>query len=360
MIRTTIKKEKADLAIKIKADAEKAKADAANAKANEEKAAKDKIAADAKAKADAEKERLAKEASDKAKIDAAKSAEDKELDNLSQVLDDSKKNQKRSLSRLDSIAKAKDDELKELIRVNDLSDKGVVTPAKEFQSTTSANRALEDLKKEIAESAKNQNNFITEFESRTKDRLAKVPNKNDIVNVNYANELAKLKADKAESDRKSNELLTKLENIKTEIALEKKRRIKIANFDSDDNKYAKDRESLKQIKLKTTTTGITYKDTDFEYGEPLSGTQIVKNISNVEEGYYLVVATHKNEVQRDAFITKAIQAGQKNIDYFYNANNGTYYIYYQVANDISEASKILESKGNKPYNGKMSIVNVQK
>ena len=159
-------KAKADAAAQAKLDAEaKAKADA-DAKLEAERLRKEKEAADAKAKADAEAERLRKEAAEKAKIDAAKTSEDKQLDYLSQVIDDSKKNQTQSLSRLDSIAKAKERELKELRRVNDLSDQGIVTEAKEFQSTSGANRALEALKSEIAENTKNQNNFIKEFEAQ--------------------------------------------------------------------------------------------------------------------------------------------------------------------------------------------------
>ena len=321
---------------------------------------KEKEAADAKAKADEEAERLRKEAEAKAKIDAAKTAEDKELDNLSQVLEDSKKNQKQSLSRLDSIAKAKDNELKELRRVNDLSDKGIVSEAKEFQSTSGANRALESLKLEIAESSKNQSNFIKEFETLTNERLKKVPNKNDIVNQSNLKNLEQLKQDKLNSDKQNADLLAKLETIKAETDIEKKRRIKRAQFDSDDTKYQKDRETLKQIKLSTTPTGQTYKPTDFDYGEEQAGTQIIKNNDNIPEGYYLVVAAHKDVAKRDAFVKKAIEAGQTNIDFFYNASNGTYYIYYQKLTEIQDATSAMETKGSKAYNGKMVIVKVEK
>ncbi|WP_300571087.1 hypothetical protein [Flavobacterium sp.] len=88
--------------------------------------------------------------------------------------------------------------------------------------------------------------------------------------------------------------------------------------------------------------------------------QIVKNIENVESGFYLVLAAHKDPAKRDAFIIKAIEAGQSDIDFFYNVNTGTYYIYYQKYTDIQDATKALEQKGSKPYNGKMVIVKVEK
>ncbi len=359
-----LRKEKAEADAKALADAKaQAKAEADKLKANQaeaERLRKEKADADAKALADETTERLRKEADAKAKIDEAKTTEDKELDNLSQVLEDSKKNQKQSLSRLDSITKAKDNELKELRRVNDLSDKGIVSEAKDFQNTSAANRALESLKSEIAESSKNQNNFIKEFETLTNERLKKVPNRNDIVNQSNLKSLEKLKLDKLNSDKQNADLLTKLETIKAETVIEKSRRIKRAQFDSDDAKYQKDRETLKEIKTSTAPTGQTYKPTDFDFGEEQAGTQIIKNNDNIPEGYYIVIAIHKDVAKRDAFVKKAIQAGQKDIDFFYNASNGNYYIYYDRQNQIQEATTAMESKGSKPYNGKMVIVKVEK
>ncbi|WP_166783655.1 PorP/SprF family type IX secretion system membrane protein [Flavobacterium psychrophilum] len=359
-----LRKEKADAEAKALADAKaQAKSEADKLKANQaeaERLRKEKAEADAKALADETTERLRKEADAKAKIDEAKTTEDKELDNLSQVLEDSKKNQKQSLSRLDSITKAKDNELKELRRVNDLSDKGIVSEAKDFQNTSAANRALESLKSEIAESSKNQNNFIKEFETLTNERLKKVPNRNDIVNQSNLKSLEKLKLDKLNSDKQNADLLTKLETIKAETVIEKSRRIKRAQFDSDDAKYQKDRETLKEIKTSTAPTGQTYKPTDFDFGEEQAGTQIIKNNDNIPEGYYIVIAIHKDVAKRDAFVKKAIQAGQKDIDFFYNASNGNYYIYYDRQNQIQEATTAMESKGSKPYNGKMVIVKVEK
>ncbi|MCB5994057.1 PorP/SprF family type IX secretion system membrane protein [Flavobacterium psychrophilum] len=359
-----LRKEKADADAKALTDAKaQAKSEADKLKANQaeaERLRKEKAEADAKALADETTERLRKEADAKAKIDEAKTTEDKELDNLSQVLEDSKKNQKQSLSRLDSITKAKDNELKELRRVNDLSDKGIVSEAKDFQNTSAANRALESLKSEIAESSKNQNNFIKEFETLTNERLKKVPNRNDIVNQSNLKSLEKLKLDKLNSDKQNADLLTKLETIKAETVIEKSRRIKRAQFDSDDAKYQKDRETLKEIKTSTAPTGQTYKPTDFDFGEEQAGTQIIKNNDNIPEGYYIVIAIHKDVAKRDAFVKKAIQAGQKDIDFFYNASNGNYYIYYDRQNQIQEATTAMESKGSKPYNGKMVIVKVEK
>ena len=191
-------------------------------------------------------------------------------------------------------------------------------------------------------------------------RFAKI-NKNDIVNQNYLKTIERLKLEKINTDKLNIDLLAKLEQIKVETDIEKKRRIKRAAFDSGQTKYNKDRETLKQIKLRTTPSSKTYKPEDFDFGEEdQANMQIVKNIDNIDAGFYLVVAVHKDEAKRDAFITKAIESGQTNIDFFYNVSTSKYYIYYQKFSEIQDATAALEAKGSKPYNGKMVIVKVEK
>ncbi len=360
-------KEQADAAAKAKAEeAARLKAEQdrlANEKAEAARLAKEKADAEAKAKADAEAERLRKEAEAKARLEAAKTAEDKELDNLTQVIDDSKKYQTESLNKFENMVNEKARELSELRKENDLSEQGIATTQKEveFQSGAAANRALEALKAEINENAKNQAARIKEFEALAAERLKKVPGKNDLLNQSYARTLEQLKAEKIASDKQNAQLLTRLDQIKSEIEVEKKRRIKRATFDSNQTKYVKDRATLKQIKETTSPTGQTYTPADFDYGdEDQANMQIIKNIDNAEGGFYLVVAAHKDEAKRDAFIKKAIQAGQTNIDFFYNVATGTYYIYYQKFSEIQDATSALENKGNKAINAKMVIVKIEK
>ncbi|MGJ8660836.1 MAG: sprD domain protein, partial [Bacteroidota bacterium] len=70
-------------------------------------------------------------------------------------------------------------------------------------------------------------------------------------------------------------------------------------------------------------------------------------------------AVHANEAQRDAFLEKAIAAGQTNIDFFYDVNSSKYFIYYQKFDNIEYASRVLNNKDNAPYNSKMSMVKIE-
>ncbi len=186
-----------------------------------------------------------------------------------------------------------------------------------------------------------------------------MPNKNDATNQYYLKTIETLKADQLKVMQSNLNLIASLEKIKAETEIEKKRRIKRAGFENDQSRYLKDKATLSRIKEKTPFSAVPLKPEDFDYGDEQSNMQILKNIKNVESGYYLVVAVHNDVVKRDEFLTKSVAAGQSNIDFFYDVNTSKYFIYYDKFDTIEQAKNALKSKGNKPYNGKMSITKIE-
>ena len=73
----------------------------------------------------------------------------------------------------------------------------------------------------------------------------------------------------------------------------------------------------------------------------------------------MVIAVHNDVKKRNDFLTKAVSAGQYDIDFFFDVNSSNYFIYYEKFDDIGSARRVLEAKGSKPYNGKMSIVKIE-
>jgi hypothetical protein len=88
--------------------------------------------------------------------------------------------------------------------------------------------------------------------------------------------------------------------------------------------------------------------------------QIIKNIKNVDSGYYVILAVHTDVQKRDTFITKTVAAGQKEVNFFYDASSSKYFIYEAMFDNLDEATQAMSEKGKKPYNGKMVIVKIQK
>ena len=341
--------EKAANALKAKADAD------AKSKADTAKAASEKAANEAKARAEAD----AKAKAEAAKANEPKSEADKELDYFNKILKDNNKSAKALLSRLDSTVVKKETDLKELKEENDLSEKGIVKAPKAFQSAAAANKALENLKVDLNQSIKTQSEFLDQITSLRDQRLIKFPSKVDPTNLKFNSEIDNLRADLEKTKQANANALAKLDKIKTDIDIEKKRRIKRASFESGQGRFEQDRAALKRIKESTTPTAVALKSTDFEYGDVQENTQILKKIENTESGFYLILAVHSDVSKRDQFITKVVSSGVQNIDFFFDVNTGKYYVYSRKYDNLGDTTIALEGKGNKPYNGKMFVVKIE-
>ena len=358
---------------RVQAEAEaKAKAvEAARLKAEQEEQAR--IAeearvqaeADAKAKAleeariQAEQARIAEEAEAKAQ-EAPLNEATKSLNELEKVISSTSDEQSLMLNELSAKVAIKQQDLNDLKEENDLSEKGIVSAPKAFKSVSAENAVIESLKLKINNSIEFGNAKITEIEKLYRDRLKKVKSKEDAVNVAYANAIQELKSEQIQSKNMLQNLMTTLDDIKVATDYEKRRRIKRAAYDNEDDRYFKDRAALERIKKFTQPSSQPLTSEDFNHGEALSNIQIVKNVSKVESGYYLVIAVHTDVAQRDAFLEKAVAAGQKDINFFFDVNTSKYYIYYEKYDGIGEAKTALDNnKGNKPYNSKMAMVKIE-
>ena len=340
---------------KVKADAEAAEKLKAEEETRQLKLAEEarqaKLAADAKAKADAEEQaRLAA---------AAKDETAKAMDNLSESIDISGKAQDDLLAQFKATVASKQKDLDDLREENDLSEKGIYKEPKPFKSLAAENSKLEALKSEIVLASRRQNAEIAKLTDLYNERLKKVPNKNDALNKAYLDKINQLKAAQIQSDKDNSQMLSSLERIKTETEIERKRRIKSAAYENDQGRYAQDVAALKRIKETTKVSNTPLTPSDFDFGEDQSNMQIIKNIKNSDSGYYLIIAVHSSVEKRDEFLKKAVAAGSSDVNFFYNVTTSKYYIYYEKFGDLSQAQKALETKGSKPYNGKMAIVKVE-
>ncbi|WP_445733776.1 PorP/SprF family type IX secretion system membrane protein [Mariniflexile sp.] len=366
-------KAKGDAETRAKLAAEKAKADAeAKTKLAAEKAKADeenrlRIAqevAEAKAKA-AEEARLELEAETQAKL-ASQQAAPKPVDEIakptedvSKIAEDTKTEQGQLLNKLKETVAIKRQDLKDLKEENDLSEQGIYTQPKTFKSVTAENAAIESLIGQIDNVIGEQNNKIAQLENSYNQRLKKYPNADDATNMIYLNEIEIFKKEQAAAIKTKANLVSELEAIKKATEVERRRRIKRAAYDNEQDRYNKDRATLNVIKQTTPLSAVPLKQEDFDFGDEQSNIQIVKDVKNVENGYYVVLAVHSDVAKRDDFLTKAVAAGEKNINFFYDVNTSKYYIYYEKFDDIEDAQKALQAKGTKPYNSKMSMVKIE-
>ena len=355
---------------RVKAQQEEQARIAEAARIEADKVAKAKLAEEALVKAQQEEQtRIAETARVKAEEEKIEEEKEEKIGEiaLDEVLIEFKKSteafknaQESLLDKLSDKIASKNQDLNELKEENDLSEQGIYKAPKAFKSVSAENAVIESLKLEIDNSIILGETKISEIEALYRERLKKVKSRDDSVNVEYLNTIQALKSEQQQAINIKQNLISTLDDIKEATDFERRRRIKRAAYDNEDDRYNKDRATLERIKNFTNPSTEPLTKEDFDTGEALSNIEIVKDVNNVEAGYYLVVAVHNDVSKRDEFLEKAVAAGQKDINFFFNVNTNKYYIYYEKFDYIGEAKASLDTSiGSKPYNSKMSMVKIE-
>jgi type IX secretion system PorP/SprF family membrane protein len=369
--------EKAIADAKAKADAELANARAiADAKAKaiadaKEKADAEKAIVDAKAKADAERanaEANAKAIADakakaiaeaKAEADAKALADAQAKADAQNALNVSNQAQNELLSKFRNAIDSKQKELAALKKKNDDFDNGIVNQTADAGPSLGGNKEMDNLKNQFTESIDNQKQQLEGLQRQYADGLRRAPNKNDPQNLAIQAKIEALQNELLRSEAASDNLNATIASIKAGFDIENKRRIRRAVSTTGQGRYDQDVATLNRIKETTKPSTTPLKAEDFDFGNEQSNMQIIKNVKNVESGYYLSIAVHTDVAKRDTFVTKAVQAGEKDVNFFYDDKSGSYFIYYSKFESLQEAQNALSTKGSKPYNGKMVLIRIE-
>ncbi|WP_246284973.1 sprD domain protein [Winogradskyella wichelsiae] len=279
---------------------------------------------------------------------------------ISKSADESKAIQNDLLEQFDAIIEIKDQDLKDLKQENDLSEQGIAVQQKAFKSVTEENNRLGGIRSDLDKIIKERSEKIDELTQLYEERAENSEFAMDEVNLFYKKEIKKLEAEQLKAEEIRAELDLKLEEIRIATEFENRRRIKRAAFSNEEDRYSQDRAMLKTIKETTPLSETPLKPEDFDFGEIQGNNiKILKKIKNIESGYYLIIAVHSDADSRDKFIKNVVASGRTNVDFFHDVNTSKYYIFYDKFDDIGSATSALSSKGDRPYNGKMSIVKIE-
>jgi type IX secretion system PorP/SprF family membrane protein len=354
---------------KAKEEAEARAKQLAEQKAREAAAEKERLIAEQKAKLEAERKAQEEAAAEKERLLAEQKAKEtsienpqdnigKTIANLTKEAESSNEQQNKLLEEFEKIVNIKDEDLKDLKEENDLSDQGIVVQPKPFKSVTAENNKLNAIKSDLDKVIEEQAQKIDSLNSLYEERFRTT--KLDEVNLFYRKKIEDLELKQAEAKELRIELNNRLEVIKEATEFEKRRRIKRAAYDNEQDRYAQDRAMLQNIKRTTKPAETPYTSDDFDFGQVQSeNIQILKNVKNTESGYYLIIAVHSDINKRNEFLTKVVASGRTNVDFFYDVNTSKYYIYYSKFDSINAANKAMEDKGNRLYNVKMSLVKIE-
>ncbi|MBV7268128.1 PorP/SprF family type IX secretion system membrane protein [Winogradskyella luteola] len=354
----------------------------AEQKVKDEAEAKAKELAEQKAREEAEARQLAeKQAQDAAAENARLLAEQKAKDDakakeelienpkdelgktmleLTKEADSTETKQKELLKEFDDIVEIKNKDLKDLKEENDLSEQGVKVQPRPFKSVTAENNKLNAIKADLDDIIEERSEKIDELKSLYEQRTRIKTTELDEVNLFYKKKIKRLTEEQVKSIKVKEDLEVKLEAIRVATEFEKRRRIKRAAYNNEDDRYAQDRAMLQNIKRTTRPADTPYTSEDFDFGEKQNDNiKILKNVKNAESGYYLIIAVHSDIKKRNDFVTKVVASGRVDVDFFYDVNTSKYYIYYNKFDSINAANKIMETKGDKPYNVNMTLVKIE-
>lgn len=278
---------------------------------------------------------------------------------LVEITNDFNKKREELITNLEEKVDSKQADLEAMKRENDLSEKGVYVEPRPFKSISAENAAIEAAKVDLENFIDELNFQITHLEE-VYITVKKKDGANSKKGIHYLNTIEKLKAEKLRTIARKENLEKNLERIEVATEVERKRRIKRALYDDDQDRYLQDRAIMKKIVETTPVGSESFTEEDFDLGDvPSSGIQILKDVKNTDPGYYLVVAVHTDTDKRNDVLRKIVASGEQNIDFFYDVNTSKYYIYYKKYNDLNLAQGALKEKGNKPYNNKMTLIKIE-
>ena len=279
---------------------------------------------------------------------------------LAEQSEETKLEQEQLLTKLELAVASKDKDLKDLKEENDLSEQNIYVAPKPFKSISAENAAIEEIIINMDTILITQRKKIVQLESMLKERTKIIKDPKDATNLYYQNTLTELKTAQDNATRKRASLLTSLEEIAVATEFERKRRIKRAAFDNDQERYSKDRATLKNLKETVPLSNTTLIVTDFDFGEERnSNIQILKNVLNIETGYYLVLAIHSDLKKRNEFLTQVLASGYNDVDFFFDVATSKYYIYSKKFDSLKQANDAIYNKENKAFNEKISIIKIE-
>ncbi|MCC1484563.1 PorP/SprF family type IX secretion system membrane protein [Winogradskyella immobilis] len=267
---------------------------------------------------------------------------------------------RKVLSRIKETIAERTKDLRDLKEENDLGDQGIYKAPKPFKSLSSQEAKLVELRIDINNLIKSQDQRIRELKASYDQRLKNNSNQEDSIATIYLDEIIIIQSVQKETKRSLLDMERELEKIKLATDFERSRRIKRAAYDNQEDRYQKDLATLNRIKQTTDIGSETFNPEEFDFGEDQgSNIKILKDVKHTESGYYVVLAVHSDVTRRDEFIRMAITSGQSNIQFFFDLSTSNYYIYYEKFSDLDAATNALEFNNSAPYNRKRSIIKIE-
>lgn len=305
------------------------------------------------------------------------------VDKLKLILASNKNIQEVLTSKLDSLVGSMYEDLEKLKNSNlDVEE------YKKLQKETQANRIetsklIIQLKKDLNESRKNYVSLMNKVQRVNVAQDQELKKRSKTMAEIEAQEKAeqeqieKIKALHADSDRTNESLFFKMATIEKEKEYIITKRIEKATFYSAAAREYDDRLALQKLKryqdkirkeknivekeekpesLEAIRAKI--KESHFT-NEKLPAIEKMTNLKQVEDGFYLVAKVTPNQEERDAFARKLSDEGALKTSFFYDISTFTYCVYIEKFKWFEEALFAVKTKESLPLYENVKIVEVK-
>ncbi|MES2811342.1 MAG: LysM peptidoglycan-binding domain-containing protein [Bacteroidota bacterium] len=276
------------------------------------------------------------------------------VEKLRLIVDANKKIQDVLVWKLDSLASTMEVELADLKnRDVETLEESKKLEKESYKNIGETNALIMQLKQDLAKNRKIFTGAMQKVQRLTvqenqeyKKKVRENLSNRDIASIDEINRInTKVLAE----DQKNEALLTKIDKIDTEKKEVLKRKISRATFYSAEAREFDDKLAL--VKLERIQNTIGDSDSEGKAVEPAemkktlseniikepTKIEVISNLKEVEDGFYLVANVFGDAAPRDEFAVKLSYAGEKKTKFFYNVNNFGYYVYTDVFKTLNEA-----------------------
>jgi LysM repeat protein len=306
---------------------------------------------------------------------------------LKLVLEANKNIQEILISKLDSLVVTMSDDLETLKNkvISDLEESKILEKDS-YKNIGQTNEMLVELKRDLADNRKiysglmNKVQRITVAENHEYKKKVNINQKiknNPKEDAELLDVIKTIQTKQEANDLKNKKLFTKIDSLVVEKNSELKRRISKATFYSADARNYDDK--LAQVKLKRyqkkaletnpdLAMKVSKKPTEEQMAKALKNKEIkngkgikievLSNLKEVEDGFYLVLRTFKEAAPRDDFARQLTDSGEINASFFYNINIFSYYVYSKKFADLNEAVFEYNAKKTSSRYNDMFIVQI--
>lgn len=305
------------------------------------------------------------------------------VEKLRLVLDANKKIQYVLIGKLDSLASTMERDLADL-RNKDVEtlEESKKLEKESYQNIIETDNLILGLKRDLAENRKIYTGIMQkvhritvqenqEYKKKVKANLSD----KDLASID---EINKLSEDQLANEKKNDALFAKVASIDAEKKDELKRKISKATFYSSEAREYDDK--LAQVKLQryqktaeenqkdvaTTATLPEASEIRKQLNENVvdekhpTRMEIIRNLKDLEDGFYMVAHVTDDAAQRDAYAIKLTDAGETKTSFFYNVNTLSYYVYTKIFQTADEAIYEYKTKVNNPLFSGIFIVQIAK